>query len=278
MGKHDHPTLEFVVDRGRLVPAGPYEQEALDTYRPGSRLTVSLHQKRSLPLLKKYWAVLRDVVSNCKTPWASPDEASDAIKLALGITDTGKTVSGQWFVRPGSISFHAMDEAAFRDFFDQAMAILARVTGIDPEELRGRYSHINESEPSTVTPPEVDAGSGASDSPPPAAPEPSASNGDETGEPSLEATDRQDAEGSPVDNSTRMLMEECLDNMLRDAFSEPKEQQAEKIEKLRNIFLEQQNLGAHAEFVERCAKTVSRIIGKPAEKARAREYLMGYVR
>lgn len=144
MGKHDHPTLEFIVERGRLVPAGPYEQEALDTYRSGSRITVALHQKRSLPILKKYWAVLRDVVENCKTPWASPDEASDAIKLALGITDVSKTVNGQWFVRPGSISFSSMDEAKFRKFFEDAMMILARVAGIDPEDLRRRYSHIPE--------------------------------------------------------------------------------------------------------------------------------------
>src|SRR5690606_17014246 len=103
-----------------------------------------LHQKRSLPLLKKYWAVMRDVVENCPTPWNSAEEASDAIKLATGITDIGKTVKGQWFIRPGSIAFTAMDEAAFRAFFDKAMAILAEVTGIDPEELRGRYSHLPE--------------------------------------------------------------------------------------------------------------------------------------
>lgn len=146
MGKHDMPSLQFTVEGGRLVPSGPYEAEVLDTYRPGSKLTVTLHQKRSLPLLKKYWAVMRDVVENCPTPWNSAEEASDAIKLATGITDIGKTVKGQWFIRPGSIAFTAMDEAAFRAFFDKAMAILAEVTGIDPEVLRGRYNHLPEND------------------------------------------------------------------------------------------------------------------------------------
>lgn len=72
----------------------------------------------------------------------------------------------------------------------------------------------------------------------------------------------------------RVLMEECVDNMLRDAFSEPADQQAAKVEKLRGIFLERQNLGDHAKFVNLCAETVLRIVGKPSEKARARDYLM----
>lgn len=163
MTKHDMPSLQFVVDGGRLVPAGPYEAEVLATYSRGAQLTVTLHQKRSLPLLKKYFAVLRDVVENCNTPWNSTEEASDALKLALGITDIGKTVSGQWFIRPGSISFNSMDQAAFRDFFDKAMAVLARVTGIDPEELSKRYRHIPETDSSSSASPLADesAGSGA---------------------------------------------------------------------------------------------------------------------
>jgi len=167
MGKHDMPTLEFTVERGRLVPAGPYEAEVLNTYRPGSKLTITLHQKRSLPLLKKYWAVMRDVVDQCKTPWNSPDEASDAIKLALGVTDIGKTVKGQWFIRPGSIAFTSMDEAAFREYFEKAMAILAEVTGIDPAELRQRYSHIAEADnsQSSDTPADDNGSDGKSPSP-----------------------------------------------------------------------------------------------------------------
>lgn len=145
MAKQDHPTLEFIIERGKLVPADPYVAEVLDTYRNGDKVTATLNQKRSLPLLKKYWAVLRDVVENCKTPWENADQASDALKLALGVTDISKTVNGQWFIRPGSISFASMDENDFRPFFEKSMAVLSEVTGIDPEELRKRYRHIPES-------------------------------------------------------------------------------------------------------------------------------------
>lgn len=280
MGKHDMPSLQFTVEGGRLIPAGPYEAEVLGSYSRGAQLTVTLHQKRSLPLLKKYWAVLRDVVDNCKTPWNSSEEASDAIKLALGVTDIGKTVKGQWFIRPGSISFNSMDQAAFRDYFEKAMAILASVTGISPDDLARRYSHISEQDQHSSAAPSADEkGSGAS--PADAAPDlsPSEPNSDdETGELALEAAGGQSAAGSPVDNQSqaiRFVMEECIDNMLRDAFSEPKDQQSEKVEKLRAVFLEPQNLGGYPDFVNRCADTILRIVGKPDEKERAREYLIG---
>lgn len=159
MAKQDHPTLEFVVERGRLSPADPYVAEVLDTYRNGDKLTVTLNQKRSLPLLKKYWVVLRDVVENAKTPWESANEASDALKLALGVTDISKTIKGQWFIRPGSISFASMDEGEFRPFFEKAMAALSEVTGIDPEALRKRYDHIPEHSSPTESP--TGDGSGA---------------------------------------------------------------------------------------------------------------------
>lgn len=287
MGKHDMPTLEFTVERGRLIPAGPYEAEVLDTYRPGSKLTITLHQKRSLPLLKKYWAVMRDVVDQCKTPWNSPDEASDAIKLALGVTDIGKTVKGQWFIRPGSIAFTSMDEAAFREYFEKAMAILAEVTGIDPAELRQRYSRIAEADNSQSSDTPADE-HGSDDAP---SPEQDVAAGQS--EPADEADEEEDAPASeqekpsngsaaasssePISGMKRMLCEELVENMLRDAFSEPAIERPAKIDKLRDVFLDEQNLGDLPDFVNLCHETARRVIGKPSEKARAHEYLMGRI-
>ena len=275
MGKHDHPSMQFKVDGGRLVPAGPYEAEVLEAYQRGSEITVTLHQRRSLPLLKKYWAVLRDVVENCKTPWNSPDEASDALKLALGVTDIGKTVKGQWFVRAGSISFASMDQAAFRDFFEKAMAILAEVTGIDPDSLRDRYSHLPEQDhqSSDGGSPSATDDSGGETPSLPAATDTAGECGETAGADDMGENEQKAPAEPSVPAGIRMVMEECIDNMLRDAFSEPKDQQSTKVEKLREVFLEPQNLGDYPAFVNRCADTVLCIIGKPGERDRAKEYL-----
>jgi hypothetical protein len=92
-------------------------------------------QSSNPDLLRKFWAILSKVVETCNTPWEDKEEAADALKLALGITDVGSTVNGQMFVRPGSIAFNSMDEARFRKFFEDSMHILCRITGVDVEEL-----------------------------------------------------------------------------------------------------------------------------------------------
>jgi hypothetical protein len=81
----------------------------------------------------------------------------------------------------------------------------------------------------------------------------------------------------PISALARMTMLECVDNMLRDAMSTPVDLAQDKVEKLRAVFLEPQNLGGFPDFVNRCADTAIRIIGKPAERERAKEYLMGRI-
>lgn len=120
---------------GGLFPASRFDEESLASYPDGSVLQMSAWQGRSAGLTRKYWAILQKVVKDCPTPWESAEEANDALKLALGVTETSKTVSGKWFVRPASISFAAMDESRFREFFDGAMAILSKMTGIDVIDL-----------------------------------------------------------------------------------------------------------------------------------------------
>lgn len=97
--------------------------------------------------------------------------------------------------------------------------------------------------------------------------------GDNTGQVTREAAPSSD----PIPPIKRMLMEECIENMLRDAMSDPVGQAESKVEKLRAVFLEPQNLGDHPDFVNRCADTATRIIGKPAERNRAKEYLTGRI-
>ena len=69
-------------------------------------------------------------------------------------------------------------------------------------------------------------------------------------------------------------MEECVDNMLRDAFSEPEGDRVSKLNRLRDVFLGAENLGDHARFVNLCHETSLRIMGKPSERTRARDYLI----
>jgi hypothetical protein len=142
----DFPSLQMIVEKGRLVPASQLDAELIDDYPNGTELSVDVQQKRSLKLLRKYWWVLGDLVENAPTPWHDKVEASDALKLASGICDVGKDADGKWYRRPGSIALAAMDEQRFRRYYDLSISVLARVTGVSPDELRDRYKHIPETE------------------------------------------------------------------------------------------------------------------------------------
>ena len=135
MSRSGQVPIRMRVEGMRLVPASAFDQEALSAYQNGAVIQVSFWQGRNPDLLRKFWAILSKVVETCNTPWEDKEEADDALKLALGITDVGSTVNGQMFVRPGSIAFNALDEARFRKFFEDSMAILCRITGVDVEEL-----------------------------------------------------------------------------------------------------------------------------------------------
>lgn len=278
MAKQDHPTLEFIIERGKLVPADPYVAEVMDTYRNGDKLTVTLNQKRSLPLLKKYWAVLRDVVENCKTPWENADQASDALKLALGVTDISKTVNGQWFIRPGSISFASMDENDFRPFFEKSMAVLSEVTGIDPEELRKRYRHIPES---SAHPPADEGSDTAASSPSSVAANPSSAQA-ETSE--AGSDNMGESETEPASNSDFNLMIECRDKFLQLATNMelPPEQRRHSLITTKDAWKDA--LPKRHSFVKQCFEAADRIIKGDQDatavihrEAQEREFLSGLV-
>lgn len=313
--KSDTPPFQMVIEKGpRLAPATASDAERLDTWRVGSRVNVSFVRNGSRVMERKWWAVLGLVVDRCNVPWTTKEQASEAIKLALDITNMTKTVGGAWMLYPKSLT--ELDDAELDKAVSRMMDLITEMTGIDPETLRREAADVGQDEteqPEAPVNPASGSGSGEVSSPTsgPApdlseiaspAGETIQSGQDEamesapaTEDPSVGADSHQSAraadqeEGSspvapasepPSDAGAfkKLLMEECVENILRDAFSEPKDQQTEKVNKLERIFLEPQNLGSHPEFVRRCAETARRIIGKPQEKPRARDYLMGLVR
>lgn len=270
MAKSDAPALRMIVERGpKLVPATPFDAERLDSYRLGTVIRVEPVLGADRKDVRKWWAILRRAVRDCNTPWRTAQQASEAIKLALGLVEYGKTVNGNFMQWPKSLN--DLDDQELAEAVEEMAQLLYRITGVDPMEWPQETPDTGEdlTDSADAHPSSQSAeGSGDEDAPlrptptsPEAAGLPADSEGDE--EPALSANPE----------IARALMRDCINDMLRDAFSMPEEKQAEKVEKLREIYLEPQNLGNHAAFVNRCADTVLRIIGKPNEQDRARAYL-----
>lgn len=131
----------MVIERGRLCPATPYDQERLDTYRNGTRVKVKITQERDRPMIRKWWAVIGLCLKHCRTPWSTKEEASEAIKIALNIVNLGKSMSGQWFRYPKSLS--DLDDPDLDDAVTRMMDLMHEITGVDPETLNNKTAHAD---------------------------------------------------------------------------------------------------------------------------------------
>lgn len=132
--KTERPTFTMVVEPGALVPGDAYSQERLDTYRRGSTVEVTITQEKNPKLLKKYFAILALAVRQCRTPWKSTDEADLAIRRFFGIVRHDHLANGTEVINPGSLA--KLDGPDFETYFEAAMGLLHKITGVDPETLR----------------------------------------------------------------------------------------------------------------------------------------------
>lgn len=142
--KSDYPALRMKVERGHLVPAGPFDAERLASYRNGAIVMCRFTEERDRVLLKKWFAIIGLVLKQCDTPWKNKDEAHEAIKLALGIVNLSKTVGGDFMQYPKSLS--ELDDPEMTEALQNMTELLSRMTGVDVETLRKETAHIVEHE------------------------------------------------------------------------------------------------------------------------------------
>jgi len=165
MGKHEYPAFRMVIERGHLVPAFPDDAERLDTWRNGTRVNVNFTEEKDRVLVRKWFAVIGRAVKECKTPWKTKEQASEAIKLSLGIVNLTKTVGGQWMQYPKSLT--ELDDPELSEAVEQMIDVIYHITGVDPAEWKKQIAHIKD-EPQSAAP-TADSGSAAPDTSPSAA-------------------------------------------------------------------------------------------------------------
>ncbi len=145
MNKHLPPPLKMKVERGRLVPATADDAERLDSYRVGSTVSVRFTADRMRPIERKYRAILGKVIKECKTPWSNAEAAHQALKLACGYVNVGRTMSGEFMQWPRSLV--DFDDKEMEDYFESVLSLLHSMTGVDPETLRNETADVADDEP-----------------------------------------------------------------------------------------------------------------------------------
>lgn len=148
--KPEVPPFNMIVEGGRLVPATAYDQERLDSYRRGTKIKVRFTEEKDRVLVRKWWAVLGLVVKQCKTPWKNKDEASEAVKLALGIVNLTKTVGGDYLAYPKSLT--ELQDPELQDAVEQMTELLSRLTGVDVATLKKETAHVGHDDTDDIDP------------------------------------------------------------------------------------------------------------------------------
>lgn len=166
MGKHEAPAFKMVIENARLVPATAYDEERLQTYRRGTRVSVRFTEEKDRTNVRKWFAIIGKAVKECNTPWQTKDQASEAIKLSLGIVNLSKTVTGAFMQYPKSLT--ELTDPELEEAVEQMTAIIQHITGVDPADWRKEIADLGEdenTEPSDESPYSDDAGVDAGTTP-----------------------------------------------------------------------------------------------------------------
>ena len=101
-----------------LYPADEAGEAVLRTLAQGELVTLELKRPRNLAFHRKFFAMLQIILQN-QDHYKSVDDLLDVCKLRIGHSRKIQTTHGIVEV-PASISFSALDDTGFQDFYDRA--------------------------------------------------------------------------------------------------------------------------------------------------------------
>jgi hypothetical protein len=116
---------------GGLSPVSQFDAEEFADFPNGMLFDLIPRNKRTLPLQRTYWLVLKRAV-DATGRWQTRRVLHTALKVKMGLVepiyDLDGNVSG---MQPHSTAFEEMDQGEFKVYFDGAMAKLSEAVGYD---------------------------------------------------------------------------------------------------------------------------------------------------
>lgn len=123
----------FAVRVGNVLrPDGAESANTLSKLPYGESLLVSIRRPRNLKRHKLYWVLCQRIADAIG---AEAENVSDMLKIETGHCRIVKTRKFGVLRLPASISFHSMDETAFRDFFDRCLNVIYSEWGIERNDI-----------------------------------------------------------------------------------------------------------------------------------------------
>lgn len=135
-------TAFFRKDLAGLRPVNSIAEDKLKKLKLGDVVAVDVRKPRCLSHHRLYWALCQLVAENMDGHYDA-EVVSDVIKIRAGHVLPVKTAKGEVFL-PKSISFAAMDQLQFNEFFDRALRVVVSdiLPGLDSDTLRAEVESI----------------------------------------------------------------------------------------------------------------------------------------
>jgi hypothetical protein len=118
-----------------LKPFSDTDYELLKKIKIGSTVKAEITKPRNIQFHKKFMALVRLVFDN-QDLYDNIEDLLVEFKLKAGQYQEHITTKGKIVYVPKSISFGAMDEYAFGEFYTNALNILGKIINVESETLR----------------------------------------------------------------------------------------------------------------------------------------------
>lgn len=131
-----------------LIPVDEDSIAVLKGIKAGDVYRVTVKKPRNYKFHKKFFALLK-VVSDNSDDFTSVEQLLTSIKINLGYTEVIIGPGGAKYQIPKSISFAAMDEMAFNEFYRRAFELVIRsyMPGVSPYDLERAVMEVMEFSP-----------------------------------------------------------------------------------------------------------------------------------
>lgn len=107
----------------KLGAADPISADVISSMGNKEVVYASIRRPRNAKHHRKLFALLK-VVFDAQSTFATIEQLLEALKLATGLFETGKTIDGLPYARPTSISFASMDQNSFSAWYEKAIDVI----------------------------------------------------------------------------------------------------------------------------------------------------------
>lgn len=119
---------------GSIIPAYDEDKERLKKFKAGEPFMAEVTKPRNLKFHKKAFALFNMLFQNQEV-YTSLEDLRHDLTIEAGYFNEGVNIHGEVVKRVKSISFAAMDDTAFSEYYDAILATIVRYFNFDKESI-----------------------------------------------------------------------------------------------------------------------------------------------